>query len=163
MDRATNVTNLSDGMWQAYFMVMANEVIDVSEGSSYLKEFVIPFSYEELNIANVGDPVQFKYIQDFSFGFNWTGVEEMTTNTFNVEQNYPNPFSGQTDINVTLNNTSKLTLDVYNLMGQNVYSVNAGEVTGNYTFTLNADFEPGVYFYTVTAGTQTISKKMIVE
>jgi hypothetical protein len=163
MDRATNVTNLSDGMWQAYFMVMANEVIDVSEGSSYLKEFVIPFSYEELNIANVGDPVQFKYIQDFSFGFNWTGVEEMTTNSFNVEQNYPNPFSGQTDINVTLNNTSKLTLDVYNLMGQNVYSVNAGEVTGNYTFTLNADFEPGVYFYTVTAGTQTISKKMIVE
>ena len=162
LDRATNVTNLSDGMWQAYFMVMANEVKDVTTGMDI--EHVIPFTYEELNITNVGDPVQYKYIQDFTFVWAWDNINEVETNNFSVAQNYPNPFAGQTEINVSLNQSSNLSLDVYNLMGQNVYSVNAGEVSGNYTFTLNGkDLQPGVYFYNVTAGGKTVSKKMIVE
>ncbi|PID93907.1 MAG: hypothetical protein CSA95_05430 [Bacteroidetes bacterium] len=158
-DEATNVTFLSDGMEQAYFFAMASEVIHNNSG-----EAVVPFTYEEMNVYDPGEQVQYKYIQDFAFTDLPDGMEEMAeASTFEVAQNYPNPFNGQTDINVTLTKTAELSLNVYNLMGQSVYAANAGEVSGSYTFALNVDLEPGVYFYAVTAGTKTISKKMIVE
>ncbi len=163
LDQPTNVTNLSDAMWQAYFMVMANEVI--VDGDN----FILPFTYEEMNITNVGDPVQYKYIQDFTFTPDdftlGVGIEEETAANFAVSQNYPNPFSRQTEIMVTLNQNSDVTVNVFNLMGQNAYHMESNNLTaGTYTYYISAsDLEPGVYFYAVTAGNKTISKKMIIE
>ena len=163
LDQPNNVTNLSDGMWQAYFMIMSNEVIE--DGAN----FIIPFTYEELNIANVGDAVQYKYIQDFTFTPDdftlGVGTNNFEVSDFAVSQNYPNPFSGQTEITVTLNKTSDVTVEVYNLMGQKAFAMeNNNVIAGTHTFSINAaDLQPGVYFYSVTAGKNTISKKMIVE
>jgi len=164
LDQATNVTNLSEAMWQSYFMVMANEVPETIIEHDDI--FTIPFTYQEMNGTNIGDPVQYKYIQDFKFIFTIDGNNEFeTANTFNVSQNYPNPFSGEAEIAVSINSTTNLSIDVYNLMGQKTYSINAGEVNaGTHTYTIDAaNLQPGVYFYSVTAGTKTISKKMIVE
>ncbi|MDD3011193.1 MAG: T9SS type A sorting domain-containing protein [Bacteroidales bacterium] len=162
LNKATNVTNLSDGMWQAYYMVMSNEVIE--EGSNH----IIPFTYEELNIANVGDPVQYKYVQNFTFApGDYTfgiGTNEIEQSAFNVSQNYPNPFNGQTEITVTLSQNTNVSVEVFNLMGQKVYGTENNANAGTQTFTIQAnDLQPGVYFYSVTANNKTISKKMIVE
>jgi hypothetical protein len=50
-------------------------------------------------------------------------------------------------------------------MGQKAFAMeNNNVIAGTHTFSINAaDLQPGVYFYSVTAGKNTISKKMIVE
>lgn len=84
---------------------------------------------------------------------------------FSVEQNYPNPFNGQTTIRVNLEESSKLTVEVVNLMGQQVDLISIEEKpAGSHPITLRGDaLTPGVYFYTVSNGTFEITNKMIIE
>ncbi len=91
-------------------------------------------------------------------------VEEQTSNFANVAQNQPNPFTGSTVVEVTLNETADLSLQVRNIIGQIVYEVDMGTVDMGVTnITIDADGLPsGTYFYTVTADSQKITKKMIV-
>jgi hypothetical protein len=81
-----------------------------------------------------------------------------------VLQNYPNPFSDITNIRVDLRSSEELSLVVHNLMGQIIHADGKGKVRpGTYYFTISGEkFSRGVYFYTVTAGNQSITRKMIV-
>jgi hypothetical protein len=55
-------------------------------------------------------------------------------------------------------------VEVSNIMGQTIYVVNGGTVNGTKEIILNSnDMEAGVYFYTVTVGNESITKKMIVK
>lgn len=60
-DLPTNATFGSVAMWQAYFATMSRYVID--EDGVY----TLPITYEDMTIGDPGAPVQFYYIQDFSF------------------------------------------------------------------------------------------------
>jgi hypothetical protein len=82
-----------------------------------------------------------------------------------VSQNFPNPFSGTTNVQVQLETASNLTLVVTNMTGQKVLEINKGYVPAQtHTFSIDAsDLQSGVYFYTVTAGASQVTKKMIVE
>lgn len=93
------------------------------------------------------------------------GINEVNSNVFSVSQIYPNPFKETATINVTLSNTSKLSLEIYNIMGQKVYGISKGNVgAGTHTFTINANnLNSGIYFYTVRANGNAVTKKMIVE
>lgn len=96
-----------------------------------------------------------------------TGVNEnkLTIRNQDVSQNFPNPFSGTSTINVNLRESSELNLRVSNLMGQCMLEqtlLNAQPGLNKLTIDA-AGFTPGVYFYTVTAGSASISKKMIIE
>jgi len=86
-------------------------------------------------------------------------------NNFSVSQNYPNPFNSTSVISVNIKKASNLSLEITNLMGQLIYSENAGNCAlGTHQFTIDAaHLNAGVYFYTVTAGNQKVTKKMIVE
>jgi hypothetical protein len=163
-DLPHNVTEFSEGMWQAYFHAMGNEVL--VNGDIY----TIPFVYEEMNPEDPGIEVQFKYIQDFAFAegdFTITGVEDnyATIASFEVGQNFPNPANGTTTVVVTLDETTTLSFELFNMMGQKVFEVAAQSYsTGVQPFTFNAsELSSGVYFYTVTAGKTQVTRKMIVE
>ena len=82
-----------------------------------------------------------------------------------VSQNNPNPFNGQTQIDVMLNKQGSLSLDVYSLTGQNMMEINNGTGhKGINRFTLNStQLKPGVYFYTVKFNNESSTHKMIVE
>ena len=82
-----------------------------------------------------------------------------------VSQNFPNPFSTISKINVNLKNASDLHLSVINMLGQLVYESSAiNAKAGMNTLTINGgDLTPGIYFYTIKAGDSTVSKKMIIE
>nr|MBC8485699.1 T9SS type A sorting domain-containing protein [Bacteroidota bacterium] len=84
---------------------------------------------------------------------------------YNVSQNYPNPFNSTSVVNVNIRKTTELCLEIVNLMGQNVFKLNAGVVQpGMNKITIDAtELTPGIYFYTVKAGDASITKKMIVE
>ncbi|RLD59233.1 MAG: hypothetical protein DRJ05_06710 [Bacteroidetes bacterium] len=96
----------------------------------------------------------------------FTGLgHEKSNSTFVVSQNFPNPFTKNSVVKVYLPEKSNLTLEVSNFIGQKVFAVDAGMVDkGSYNFNLNADkLSKGVYFYTITAGNQKTTRKMIIK
>ncbi len=146
-----------------WFHYVSNQVIP--EGGPLFKIPVTETVTQLEMLTNTDlDPVTINFVDGLMYDVS-VGVEE-AANDVNMEvgQNQPNPFSGISTIKVSLDRKADLSLEVYNTIGQRVYSVKKGVVSaGSYNFQLDAnDFEAGVYYYTVKAGDNTISKKMIV-
>ena len=83
---------------------------------------------------------------------------------YTLRQNYPNPFNPSTVIEISLPHNGTTTLNVYNVLGQLVKTIENGEMAaGNYDFTISMDkFASGVYFYTLRQGSNSMTKKMIL-
>ncbi len=81
-----------------------------------------------------------------------------------LSQNHPNPFNPVTSINYYIPADGKVTLVVYNSLGQSVkVLVDEVKTSGSYSVQFNADnLSSGVYFYTLTSGNFTASKKLII-
>ncbi|MBU0472898.1 MAG: T9SS type A sorting domain-containing protein [Bacteroidetes bacterium] len=96
-----------------------------------------------------------------------TDVEAVDGNIpveFSLEQNYPNPFNPSTLIRFSIPEVSKVTLSVYNLLGQKVASlVNKNMNAGNHEINFNANgLSTGIYFYTINAGNFQSTRKMML-
>ncbi|MCX6150487.1 MAG: S8 family serine peptidase [Ignavibacteriales bacterium] len=90
---------------------------------------------------------------------------------FRLEQNYPNPFNPVTIINYELGITGKVTLKVYDVLGNEVATlVNEEKSAGKYQVEFNAAnlpngksaFSSGVYFYKLQSAGFTTTKKFIL-
>ena len=164
-DAPTNVTMFSVGMWQSTFFVAAQ--MSFYDGNAY----TIPMTYQPIPTdVDPGEAVQYKYITDFKFteaDFCIVGTQEIALATqMEVSQNFPNPFSNETNVTVSLKQGSDLNLSVYNITGQKVLDKNYGyrPAGSQITMTISGDELPtGVYFYTVEAGSQKVTRKMIVQ
>ena len=84
-------------------------------------------------------------------------------------QNYPNPFNPSTAVKFQVPKTSDVTITIYDMLGQEVRTLFAGEVMrGNYTVNWDginnagAKVVSGTYIYRMTAGEFAQSKKMIL-
>ena len=84
--------------------------------------------------------------------------------TYKLEQNYPNPFNPTTTIKYSVPEMSKVSVTIYNLLGEELAAlVNEEKVAGYYTVEFNAAALPsGVYFYQLKAGDFMQTKKMIL-
>lgn len=97
------------------------------------------------------------------------GVKPVTSSDvpveFSLEQNYPNPFNPETNIRFALPKKENVTLIVYNILGQQVRTILAGELeAGVYNFSFQAEnLASGVYIYSLRAGSVTMTKKMILQ
>jgi hypothetical protein len=88
---------------------------------------------------------------------------------FGLAQNYPNPFNPATTINFSLSVDSKVSLKIFNSLGQEVKALtNANYPAGSHNLSFDAtSLTSGVYIYTIEAngvnGTNFKStKKMIL-
>ena len=102
-------------------------------------------------------------------GVNPTNVGVTTPQSHHLAQNYPNPFNPETRIDYQLAQDSFVELAVYNVLGQKVRTLKAGDQTaGTYTALWNGrddaglDVASGVYFYRLEAGDFTSTKRMIL-
>ncbi len=83
-------------------------------------------------------------------------------------QNYPNPFNPSTTIQFDLRQTSTVTLEIYNVLGERVEQWSYGSMgAGKYNEDINMDtFASGVYFYRILAvgndGQRFVSMKKLV-
>ena len=95
----------------------------------------------------------------------YVGLFEQPNPVSFVSQNFPNPFSRMSEVIVRLERSSTLQMEVFNLVGQKVISQEEGKVSpGYHTFHIDGSrLQSGIYFYTVTAGTHSVTKKMIVQ
>ena len=83
---------------------------------------------------------------------------------YSLEQNFPNPFNPSTKINFSLPVEGFVTLDVYNSIGQKVTTlVNETKSAGTYAVDFDAsDLTSGIYFYKISSGNFSETKKMIL-
>ena len=83
--------------------------------------------------------------------------------TFELDQNFPNPFNPATNIRYSIPFTTKVTLKVFDILGREVRTlVNTTQAPGRYTVILNAqDLATGVYFYRINAGNFSGTKKLL--
>jgi hypothetical protein len=81
---------------------------------------------------------------------------------YNLSQNYPNPFNPSTKIKYTIPAGGMVTLSVFNSAGQEVASLlNAQQSAGSYEISFDAStLSSGVYFYKLSAGSFTETRKM---
>jgi hypothetical protein len=89
---------------------------------------------------------------------------DMNTALGKLDQNYPNPFHGNTEIGYELTNGSEVSISIMDLTGRKVMEVNEGMMpAGKHTYTLQTNnLDPGVYFYTLKAGSFVQTKQMVI-
>jgi hypothetical protein len=91
-------------------------------------------------------------------------TEESVVREFALQQNYPNPFNPTTAITYNLPSTMRVSLKLYNVIGQEVLTL-ANEVQrpGVHTVRLDAtDLASGMYFYRLKAGNFVGTRKMLL-
>ncbi len=100
-----------------------------------------------------------------------TAIEEVVElpTEFALKPNYPNPFNPETTIEFALPKTSKVTLTIYNLMGQMIQELVNSEYSAGYQRVIwnGRDFNgnsvgSGVYIYALKADNFSQTRKMIL-
>jgi hypothetical protein len=86
------------------------------------------------------------------------------SNGFSLDQNYPNPFSGTSNVEITLPVGCLVHLAIINVEGQVVQTVlNQHYDAGSFEITLDATgLASGTYYYQMTAGDVTLTRQMVV-
>ena len=127
--------------------------------------FEIPLQYVEFTQPDVPTaPVNYWYINDYVITpVNVPEFDDSRT-SFVVGQNYPNPANGSTEILVTADTELPIELTVSNMLGQVVYRDGIDSRAHAHAFRVDVtNFDPGLYLYTVKIGSQSVTKKMLVE
>jgi hypothetical protein len=100
--------------------------------------------------------------------------QNLIPGTFKLEQNYPNPFNPQTTISFSIPEGNKVTLKVYNLLGNEISTlINEYKNAGKYSINFSAkggsasggdalNLSSGIYFYKLEAGSFTAVRKFIL-
>lgn len=85
-------------------------------------------------------------------------------NNYSLEQNYPNPFNSSTKIKFSIPENKFISLKVFDITGKLVATlINSNIEKGTYELTFNADFlASGIYFYTLSSGSFTITREMVL-
>ena len=94
-----------------------------------------------------------------------TGIADKAVEAnFSLGQNVPNPFNGTTSISYNLVDAASVSLAVYDLTGKKVFTTGTNvENAGEHTVTIDAaNFNAGLYYYTLNVDGQALTKKMIV-
>ncbi|MCX6831823.1 MAG: T9SS type A sorting domain-containing protein [candidate division Zixibacteria bacterium] len=117
-----------------------------------------------INTAVLSDPN--------AIGIPVKGLKPILPTDFALNQNYPNPFNPETTIEFAVGSGSankQVRLVIYNLLGEKIATIiNEPLAAGKYTYKwrgTNQDGETvasGVYFYRLTVGDQSQTKKMVL-
>lgn len=169
-----NVSNTGGGSmnWSAVSDIFW---IKINSGLNGINNGQISISYNHNNsIARVGtititangvsgSPKKIEIRQ----GATTVGIENIgrgIPKEFRLDQNYPNPFNPATKIRFGVPEACKVTVTVYNLMGEEIEKIVDGEFgAGYYEADFNANnLSSGMYLYKITAGSFVQVKKMVL-
>lgn len=103
---------------------------------------------------------------EFSINANWinTSINESTMGKLKVRQNAPNPFNDFTNVSYELAENAAVSMDIFDISGKKVQTIEEGKKSaGNHTLQFNsANLQAGVYFYTLNAGENRVTKRMTI-
>jgi hypothetical protein len=91
-------------------------------------------------------------------------VADVVPTSFELSQNYPNPFNPTTTIRYMVPMAGKVSLKVYNLLGQVVETlVDQQQSAGSFVVVFNASrLSSGTYFYKLETDKYSVTKKMML-
>lgn len=96
-------------------------------------------------------------------------LETSIPSKFNLLQNYPNPFNATTTISFQVDRQANTTLDIYTISGEFVRNLMFGQLDPrSYSVSWDGkdrfgrEVPTGVYIYSLTNGTQQLSKKLVL-
>jgi hypothetical protein len=151
-----------------YFLCVSDIVLESVVASD--STFTVPctLAYPETVPDDGSQPINYFYLGSVIYNDslnNSASLPAIADKGFTISQNFPNPFSNTTQFNVTLPNNNLVSVDVFNLFGQKVYSIPSQQMSsGIHLMTINGSgWSAGVYFYRVTVGDQTVTQKMMVK
>jgi hypothetical protein len=109
-----------------------------------------------------GKPPEYLTPSDLVAGIGSTEIQ--TPTDLVLHQNYPNPFNPSTTIRYTLPSKNRVTLTVFNSVGQRVATLVDGEVEAGYhEVTFDAShLASGVYLYQLRAGASAETRKLMI-
>ena len=92
------------------------------------------------------------------------GMDELSEDGLMLGQNYPNPVHGSTAINYGITNKENVVISVYDVIGNKVMEIREGDKqAGQHTINMDVSaLSAGIYYYTLRAGDNSLTKKMIV-
>lgn len=133
----------------------------IEEGDYYLRLVTAVVGDASYNLANVQNDDPGLEKRDYE-SVNFTGNK--TPITYNLSQNFPNPFNPSTTINYQLHKAGFITLKVYDILGREVATlVNEQKTQGRYSVNFNASkLASGIYIYQIRANDYVSSKKMLL-
>jgi membrane dipeptidase len=147
-------------------IVQFSQSISVTGNIRYI-ESNSPIENAKVQIKNTSNGIIDSVFSD-TFG-NWqydiaTAVEDdiyyLPTN-LEVMQNFPNPFNPSTKIGFLIPADENVSILVHNILGELVDEKSTYLSKGNYVVDWFSKGSAGVYFYTITYGNQSITKKII--
>ena len=158
-----NVTALTDYWGDNFWMHVADKVI--VDGS----KFYIPITTSVPGLTQ-DNPLTHQYLANVYFDEDEfvlldSKVNVGTGKNLSVSQNFPNPFNGITEIRLNLTSPVSVGLEVFNLVGQKVFEMPAQlKLAGSHQLMIDAsNLKPGIYSYTVIAGGERVTRKMLVK
>lgn len=104
---------------------------------------------------------------DYSGDFNYSNIIEVSISSpfsFELSQNFPNPFNSSTTIQYQLPNEDFVGLKIYDVLGNEVKTlIEENKKAGYYTITFSEDnLSSGIYIYKLIAGKYSSTKKFIL-
>ncbi len=155
--------NISASLLTNTFSYRINTTVDTTllkAGYSFYYQIVAKDKGLIKETSLAPDTGYYQCIWDFNTGI----TEQRLLSEYNLFQNYPNPFNPETKIRFQIPKQSVVTLKIYDVLGREISTlVNEEKTVGIYEFNFNAsDLASGVYYYQLTAGGYTKTRKMQV-
>lgn len=143
---------------------MKGEIIDHKTGGTLFSELMT--GNDTLTIKG-SELTEFKLYVEYGVEDDTVSVirqGNLNVNSFKLFQNYPNPFNPATTISFEIPKDSKIRLVVYDILGNKIKTlVDQRLEKGLYQTKFSAgSMASGIYFYRLTAGDLSITKKMLL-
>lgn len=93
------------------------------------------------------------------------GFANLNNSKFDLSQNIPNPVNGETLISFNTLKSGNVSFKIFDLLGKEVYTTNIKSRIGYNEITFNTHdyrLKPGVYFYSINNGSETLTRRMVV-
>jgi hypothetical protein len=179
-NKLTSTINVTNGLVLAYFPRLSDLSYFDNTSSSYVVPAMVTNGTVHLVSPTAAwdaiSPVDFHYVNCGSFNAASFSIPApapgpdctvgiKTNNAFlNAVSNYPNPFTNSTNIVVNLNTGKTIDVKVYDAIGKVVFTKTVTGNIGQNTIVVDAaNLNSGVYYYTVTAGYDRVTKKMVIQ
>ncbi len=152
-------------------LIFSNESPVYGTGVSYEDDIykTIGTSFEFSGLANgegsTKDGAMAEILYFFGIDYMWTDIEEeVLTSSMDIVA-FPNPTNGEVNIRYNLSEKSQVSLTILDISGRVVYENSDDKLIskGSHTFTWDANtVDSGIYFYKITIGEKTVTRKIVV-
>jgi hypothetical protein len=150
-----------------YFMYVSN--LTLLSGNTYKVPVTVSLPVDWPNDANLINPMRHYFVNGIEFDQSEFIVTKNFSNStddlYKIGNISPNPANNNASFLLNLITSSYVTIDICDAIGTKVVTFNKGQLSkGEHKVDLDVStLNAGIYFCTVTAGSKSISNKMIVK